>query len=266
MRATRLLTTIGATVLTIFLFGACAERLAEFGLEQAIEASAEGDVDVDFDFDDGGISVSGSEDGEDFSFSLDAEDGTFVFEGPDGEEGVVQFSEDGIDYETSEGSGTIGIDEDNGQIDFDTDDGSGTVSFGDGGLNVVDENGNETFSIEEDNGVTRFESAEGVVLSSQQPLPGWPSVIGVPATLDTNGSNFSSVTSPEGRLSWNGILTFDQGEDFVGGLAQRLTQAGFTQSASSDFGGGGTQAWENGNQIVSLQWSPGTIIIALTQT
>ena len=284
MRATRVLTIVGTAVLTIFLFIACAERLAEFGLEQALEAGSEGNLDIDLDFDsDGGFSVSGSEGGEEFSFNLDTDDGTIVFGGPDGGGGVVEFDEDGIafdtsegsgtigfdqengqiEFDTTEGSGTIGFDEENGQIDFDTDQGSGQINFDEGGISIADGNGDESFTVDQsDDGSTTITTADSTVESSPDPLSGWPEYIGFPASR-ADGSTFNRLTDGNGT-TWTGFFLHAPSDGYLDALRQSLNGVGFIRESSSEFDGqSGVEGWSQGDITVSVQWTAGTTIVSV---
>lgn len=261
MRVTRVLSIVGGIMLTIFLFSACAERLAEFGLEQALESGSEGNLDIDLDLNgDGGFSVSGSEDGEAFSFNLDAEDGTIAFGGTDGSSGVVEFGDDGIVFDTSEGSGTIGFDEENGQIDFDTDQGSGQINFDEGGISVVDENGDESFSLDQSgDGSTTVTTADSVIESSPDPLAGWPEFVGFPSSRG-EGSSFSRLSDANGDF-WTGFFVHDVSDPYLEELRSRLSSAGFIRESVTESGDNGLERWTRDAATVSIQWGPGTTTV-----
>lgn len=240
-RLARPLTAVAATALGISLLGACStDSLAEFGLEQVL--SAEGQ-DVDIDFSDGGINLSG-EDG-DFSLSFDAEDGIIEFGGDDGS-GVIQFDEDG-------------------NVRFDTDQGSGTATITDNGVSFQGDNdeGEFSFVTDDESGAQVFTSEEGQVSISTNVPADWPDWIGVPETLLPTESTFS-VSKGDGYESYTGFVSHDPSENYAGAVNARLESVGFTMTGSAtDLSGPNTGyvQWANGDTEAMVTYEAGFTMV-----
>lgn len=118
---------LGSVAALAMLLAGCgeiAENLVEEGVEQAIEADSGEDVELDFDGEDG-IRVETDEG----TMTIDG-DGNMVIEGADGETITAETNEDGFTVTDEDGSSVIDIDEDNGQVTAETDEGSFTAGPG----------------------------------------------------------------------------------------------------------------------------------------
>ncbi len=104
--------------------GEIAENLLEEGVEQAIESDTGENVEFDFDGEDG-LSIETDEG----SLTID-EDGSFVIEGADGEVVTGEATEDGFTVTDEDGNAVLDVDEDNGQVTAETEDGSFTSGPG----------------------------------------------------------------------------------------------------------------------------------------
>lgn len=97
--------------------GAAADKIAEEGIERAIESDSGEDVEVDFD---GQAFEIETDEG---SIRMDA-DGNFVVEGPDGEVFTGQTDDDGnVRIESEDGSATIEAEADGGNFTMTGEDG-----------------------------------------------------------------------------------------------------------------------------------------------
>lgn len=207
MPRSRFLISLAGAALGISLLGACsAESLAEFGLERALESSAEGDVDIDFG--NGG-------------FNLDSEEGSFS----------INFDEDngGIFFDSEDGSGSI-IFDDEGNIVYDTDEGSGTVSITNEGI-VVDGDGDgqdASFNFNADGTGGTFETEGGIAQFGLTEAPStWPGFIAPPSS-NIDGQTTYSVFSEGDSLLHTANFYHDESEDYAQATIDRLLGAGFT--------------------------------------
>lgn len=207
MPRSRFLISLAGAALGISLLGACsAESLAEFGLERALESSADGDVDIDFS--NGGI-------------NLDSEEGSFS----------INFDEDsgGIFFDSDEGSGSILFD-DEGNIVYDTDEGSGTVSITNQGI-VVDGDGDDqdaTLNFNADGtGATLTTDGGQAQFGLTEAPPSWPGFIAPPAS-NVQGQTTYSVFAEGDSLLHTANFYHDASEDYAQATIDRLLGAGFT--------------------------------------
>ncbi|MEM8619160.1 MAG: hypothetical protein AAGF73_05525 [Actinomycetota bacterium] len=98
------------------LTAACSSATEE-GIEQLIESQSGGDVEIDLD--DGGFSFESDEG----SMSVD-EDGNFIIEGADGEVVTGQAGDGSFTLEDEDGVAEFGVDEEDGDVSVQTEDGS----------------------------------------------------------------------------------------------------------------------------------------------
>jgi len=231
MPRSRFLMTIAGAALGISLLGACsAESLAEFGLERALESSAEGDVDID-------LSNGG--------FNLNSEEGNFS----------INFDEDngGIFFDSDEGSGSILFD-DEGNIVYDTDEGSGTVSISDEGI-VVDGDGegqDASFNFNADGSGGTITTEDGVAQFGLTEAPAtWPGFISPPAS-NIAGQTTYSVFSEGDSLMHTANFYHDAGEDYAQATIDRLLGAGFTSQFTTTTPDGVMAQLTNDNTAVMV--------------
>lgn len=233
MPRTRFFTAIAGAALGVSLLGACsAESIAEFGFEQALEASAEGDADIDLDFSNGGFSVN-SEDG-DFSINFDEEAG-------------------GIVFESDEGSGSILFDEEAGGIVFDTDEGEGTINFSEDGI-VFDAEGTEndgTLNFNDNGGATlNTDGATSYFGVTTQP-DDWPAIIVPPAT-NVDGETVYSAFGDSSGFIYSATYAHDAGEPFAQNTVDRLTDAGYVSQFQMTTPEGTSNSLSNGEFNVTV--------------
>jgi hypothetical protein len=231
MPRSRFFTTIAGGALAISLLGACsAESLAEFGLERALESSAEGDVDID-------LSNGG--------FNLNSEEGNFS----------INFDEDngGIFFDSDEGSGSILFD-DEGNIVYDTDEGSGTVSISEEGI-VVDGDGegqDASFNFNADSSGATITTEDDVAQFGLTEAPAtWPGFISPPAS-NIAGQTTYSVFSEGDSLMHTANFYHDAGEDYAQATIDRLLSAGFSSQFTTTTPDGVMAQLTNDNTAVMV--------------
>lgn len=241
MSRSRILSSIAAAALGVSLLGACsAESLAEFGLERALESSAEGDVDIDLS--NGGFNITSDE--GDFAINFDEDNGGIFFDSEDGSGSIVFDDEGNIVYDTDEGSGTITVDDDG--IVIDGDNAEGTIAFADDG------NGGATITTEE--GSAQF----GLTTAP----PTWPGLIGQPSTNIDGQTTYSVLDSEDGQAQTANFY-HDAGENFAQAVIDRLTGAGFVSSVTSTTPDGVFAQMQNEDTFVMVIGDRGTTTVTI---
>lgn len=212
---------LGSVAALAMLLAGCgeiAENLVEEGVEQAIEADSGEDVELDFNGD-GGISIE-TEEG---SMSID-EDGNFVIEGADGETVTGEANEDGFTVTDEDGSSVIDIDEDNGQVTAETDEGSFTAGPG-----MPDD---------------------------------WPGSVPQPSGLDD--VNGSSIDADGQILITVGGTTSGDATDYFDDYTGTLEDAGFSRSSYFEQDGFRQGLYDGSDFVVSVVSDPDASSILVT--
>lgn len=183
-RARRYFGCLAAVALVSAGCGEIAENLLEEGVEQAIENDSGEDFELDFDGENG-VSIETDEG----SMTIDG-DGNFVVEGADGE--VI------------------------------------TGEATDEGFTVTDEDGNAVLDVDEDNGTVTAETEDGSFTSGPGMPEGWPGSIPQPEGLDD--LNGSTITTDGQTLITASGTAPDGAGDYFEAYESSLENAGFERS------------------------------------
>lgn len=208
---------ISAAIAACLTFSACgniAEKVTEEGAERIIEAESGEDVDIDFDSDDGSFSVQ-TEDG---SFSI-GDDGSFVVTDQDGSVLTGNANDDGFVVTDQDGEQVLSVDEDNGEI------------------SIQGEDGEDVYRV-----VTEVPDE-------------WPSDIPRPEALTVEAGSYASA---DGDTLMTLIGTPDEGDAvaYAENYASALLAAGMTETgrfdSSSDGNTTAQRSYENEQWMVSV--------------